>query len=197
MWWTSSGIGSHVLHEVSRVWRCRGSKYSSLPQCLHLQCILSDQGRALLAYLLRNMSLSKQARKRTFQESWEEKYFCSAQDDNVRCLLCSKVQKGAHKWNIKRHYDTVLCSKSAAGAANLSIFTLRHVNCGLRCATSSWGHVEYMIADACPIWQLHLGITFPTVATFTITLALSLSLSLSFYLPLSFSLSHIFKTPLK
>ena len=73
----------------------------------------------------------------TFQESWEEKYFCCAQDDNVRCLLCSKVEKGTHKWNIKRHYDTVLCSKSAADAANLSIFTLRHVHCGLRCATSS------------------------------------------------------------
>ena len=68
--------------------------------------------------------------KRTFQESWEEKYFCCAQDDNVRWLLCSKVQKGTHKWNIKRHYDTVLCSKSAADAANLSIFTL----CALRVA---------------------------------------------------------------
>ena len=52
------------------------------------------------------MSLSKQARKRNFQESWEEKYFCYAQDDNVRCLLCSKVQKDTHKWNNKRHYDT-------------------------------------------------------------------------------------------
>ena len=48
---------------------------------------------------------SKQARKRTFQESWEEKYFCCAQDDSVRCLLCLIVQKGTHKWNIKRHYD--------------------------------------------------------------------------------------------
>ena len=87
--------------------------------------------------------------KRTFQESREEKYFCCAQDDNVRCLLCSIVKKGTHKWNIKRHCDTVLCSKYAAEAANLSIFTLRHVHCGLRCATSSRGHVEYMIADAC------------------------------------------------
>ena len=95
------------------------------------------------------MSLLKQARKRTFQESWEEKYFCCAQDDNVICLLCSIVQKDTHKWNIKRHYDTVLCSKSAADAANLSIFTLRHVHCGLRSATSFWGHIEYMIADAC------------------------------------------------
>ena len=69
--------------------------------------------------------------------------------DRVRCLLCSIVQKGAHKWNIKWHYDTVLCSKSAADAANLSIFTLRHVHCGLRCATSSWGNIKYMIADAC------------------------------------------------
>ena len=94
------------------------------------------------------MYLSKQEMKRTFQESWEEKYFCCAQDDNVRCLLCSIVQEGTHKWNIKRHYDTVLCSKSAADAANLSIFTLRHVHCGLRCATSSWGHIENMIADA-------------------------------------------------
>ena len=42
----------------------------------------------------------------------------------------------------------VLCSKSAADTANLSIFTLRHVHCGLRCATSSLGHIEYMIADA-------------------------------------------------
>ena len=56
---------------------------------------------------------------------------------HVRCLLYTIVQKGTHKWNIKRHYDTVLCSKSAADAANLSIFTLRHVHCGLRCATSS------------------------------------------------------------
>ena len=67
---------------------------------------------------------------------------------NVRCLLCSIVQKGTHKWNIKRHYDTVLCSMSAADAANLSIFTIRHVHCRLRCSTSSWGHIEYMIADA-------------------------------------------------
>ena len=88
------GIGSHVLNEVSRVWRCRGSKYTPpFPQCLHLQSILNDQGRTLLAYLLRNMSLSKQARKRTFHESWEEKYCCCAQDDNVACLLCSIVQK--------------------------------------------------------------------------------------------------------
>ena len=101
----------------------------------------------LLAYLLGNMSLSKQARKRTFQELWEEKYFCCAQDDNVRCLLSSIVQKGTHKWNIKRYYDTVLHSKSAADAANLSIFTLCHVHCRLRCATSSWGHIKYMIAD--------------------------------------------------
>ena len=81
--------------------------------------------------------------------SLNEKYFCCAQDDNVRCLLCSIVQKCTHKWNIKRHYGTVLCSKSAADAANLSIFTLLHVHCGLRCTTSSWGHIEYMIADAC------------------------------------------------
>ena len=150
---SKSGIGSHVLNEVSRVWRCRGSKYIPLPQFLHLQSILNDQGRTLLAYLLRNMSLSKQARQGTFQESWEEKYFCCAQDDNVRCLLCSKVQKGTHKWNIKRHYDTVLCSKSAAVAANLSIFTLRHVHCGLRCAMSSWGHIEGLIAESCSKWM--------------------------------------------
>ena len=67
-----------------------------------------------------NMSLSKQARKRTIQESWEEKCFCYAQDDNVRWLLYSKVQKGIHKWNIRRNYHTVFCSKSAADAANLS-----------------------------------------------------------------------------
>ena len=91
--------------------------------------------------------------KRTFQESWEENYFCCAQDDNVRCLLCSIVQKGTHKWIIKRHYDTVLCSKSNTDAANRSIFTLRHVHCGLRCATSLWGHIEYMIADA---WRREL-----------------------------------------
>ena len=42
----------------------------------------------------------------------------------------------------------VLCSKSAADAANLSIFTLRHVYCGLSCATSPWGQIECMIADA-------------------------------------------------
>ena len=72
-----------------------------------------------------------------FQESWKEKYFCCTQDDNVRCLLCLKVQKGIHKWNINRHYDTVHCSKSAADSANLLIFTLRHVHCGLRCAASS------------------------------------------------------------
>ena len=143
-----SDISSHVLNEVSHGRRCRGCKYIPLPQCLHLQSILNVQGRTLLAYLVRNMFLSKQAWKRTFQESWEEKYFCCAQDDNVRCLLCSKVQKGTHKWNIKRHYDTVLCSKFTADAANLSVFTLRHVLSGLRCATSSWGYIEYMIADA-------------------------------------------------
>ena len=89
-----------------------------------------------LPYLLRNMSLSKQARKRAFQESWEEKYFCCAQDDNVRCLLCSIVQKGTHKWNIKRHYDTVLCSKSAPDAANLvypfSHYATRIAGCVVR-----------------------------------------------------------------
>ena len=51
-----TGIGSLVLSEVSRWRRCRGSKYIPLPQCLHLQSILIDQGRTLLAYLLRNMS---------------------------------------------------------------------------------------------------------------------------------------------
>ena len=88
-----AGIGNHVLNEVSQVLRCRVSKSIPLPQCRHRQCILNDQGRTLLAYLLRNMSLSKQARERTFQELWEEKYFCCAQDDKVRCLLCSKVKK--------------------------------------------------------------------------------------------------------
>ena len=127
----------------------QGQQLHPLPQYLHLQCIRNVQGWTLLAYLLRNMSLSKQARKRIFKESWEEKYFCCAQDDNVRGLLCSIVQKGTHKWNTKRHYDTVLCSKSAPDAANLSIFILRHVHWGMRCATSSWGHIEYMIADAC------------------------------------------------
>ena len=148
-WSLRSGIGSHVLNQVSRVWLCRGSKYIPLPQCLHLQSILNDQGRTLLAYLLRNLFLTKQARKRTFQESWEEKYFCCAQHDNVRGLLCSIAQKGTHKWKTKRHYDIVLCSKSAADAANLSILTLHHVHCWLRCATSSWGYIEYIIADAC------------------------------------------------
>ena len=66
--WSKAGIGSHVLNEVSQVWRCRGNKYIPLPLCLHLQSILNDQGRTRLAYLLRNMSLEKQARKRTFQE---------------------------------------------------------------------------------------------------------------------------------
>ena len=127
-----AGIGSHVLNEVSRVWRCRGSKYCPLPQCLHLQSILNDQGRTLLAYLLRDMSLSKQARKRIFQESCEEKYFCCTQDDNVRCLLCSKVKKGTHKWNFKRHYDTVLCSKSAADAATTYPFS-HYVICIVGC----------------------------------------------------------------
>ena len=150
--WPRIGIGSHVL---TTQWglanmTLQGQKIYPLPQCLHLESILDDQGRTLLAYLLRNMSLSKQVRKRTFQESWDEKYFCCAQGDNVRCLLFSIVQKGTHKWNIKRHYDTVHCSKSAADAANLSIFTLRHVHCGLRCATSSWGHIEYMIGEAWP-----------------------------------------------
>ena len=28
-------------------------------------------------------------------------------------------------------------------------FSHCHVHCGLCCATSSWGHIEYMIADAC------------------------------------------------
>ena len=142
---TRSGIGSHVLNEVPQVWRFRGCKYVPLPQCLHL---LNDQGWTLLAYLLRNMSLSKQARETYISEIVGEKYFCCAQDDNVRCLLCSIVQKGTHKWNIKLHYDTVLCSKSTADAANLSVFILRHVHCRLRCATSSWGNIEYMIADA-------------------------------------------------
>ena len=129
---------SAVMYSMrSREYDVAGAASTPLPQCLHLQSILNNQGRTLLAYLLRNMSLSKQARKRVFQESWEEKYFCCAQDDNVRCLLCSIVQKGTHKWNIKRHYDTVLCTKTAADAANLSIFILRHVHCGLRCATSS------------------------------------------------------------
>ena len=91
--WRRSGIGSHVLNEVSRVWRCRGSKYSPLPQCLHLQSILNVQGRTLLAYLLRNMSLSRQARKRIFQESWEKYFFFCAQDGNVWNLMCSIVQK--------------------------------------------------------------------------------------------------------
>ena len=45
---------------------------------------------------------------------------------------------------------TVLCSKSAADAAKQFIFTLHHVHWGLRCATSSWGHIEYSVADACP-----------------------------------------------
>ena len=146
---------SAVMYSVrSREYDVAGATSASpLPQCLYLQCILNVQGRTLLAYLLRNMSQSKQERKRTFQESWEEKYFCCAQDDNVRCLLCSIVQNGTHKWNIKWQYDSVLCSKSATDAANLSIFTLRHVHCGLRCATSSWGYIEYMIADACTRWQ--------------------------------------------
>ena len=77
--------------------------------------------RGELSCLLRNMSLSKQARKRTFEESWEEKYVCCAQDDNVRCLLSSIVQKDTHKWNIRRYYDIVLCIKSSADAANLHI----------------------------------------------------------------------------
>ena len=102
---SKAGIGNHVLNEVPPVWRFWGCKYVPLPQCLHLQCILNIQGRTLLAYLLGNMSLSKQARKRTFQESWEEKYFCCAQDDNVRCLLCSIVQKGTHKCNIMILYS--------------------------------------------------------------------------------------------
>ena len=40
----------------------QGQQVHPPPQCLHLQCILNDQGRTLLSYLLRNMSLSKQAR---------------------------------------------------------------------------------------------------------------------------------------
>ena len=86
-----------------------------------------------------------------------------AQDDNVTCLLCSIVQKGTHKCNIKRHYDTVLCRKSTSDAANLSIFTLYHVHCGLRCVTSSWGHIEYMIADACCRWFTDKAIGSKTI----------------------------------
>ena len=70
----------------------QGKQVHPPPSMPSLQCILNDQRRTVLAYLLGNMSLSKQARKRTFQESWEEKYFCCSQD-HVRCLLCSIVQK--------------------------------------------------------------------------------------------------------
>ena len=73
--------------------------------------------------------------------------FWCAQGDNVRCMLCSIVQKGTLKWNIKWHYDTVLCSKSAIDTPNRSIFTLRHVHFRLCSATPLWGHIEYRIAD--------------------------------------------------
>ena len=76
------GIGGHVLNEVSRVWRCRGSKYIPLPKCLHLQRILNDQGRTLLAYLLGNMSLSKQAREKYISRIVEGEVF----------LLCTRWQ---------------------------------------------------------------------------------------------------------
>ena len=108
------------------------------PQCLHLQCILNDQGRTFLAYLLRNMSLSKQARRRRPYNSrilgGEVFLLCTRWQSKMFVVLKS-LKKDTHKWNIKRHYDTVLCSKSPADAANLSIFSLRHVLCGLRCLT--------------------------------------------------------------
>ena len=141
--YTTLGIGSHVLNEVSRVWRCRGSKYSPLPQCLHLQSIY-DQGQTLLAYLLRNMSLSKQARKCTFQELWEEKYFCCAQDDHVRCLLYSTVQKGTHKWNLS---DTMILYSVASPPLILPAYPFSHyimciagciVRCHCEATLSTW-----------------------------------------------------------
>ena len=139
-----------MAEEHTPYYRALGAASASLSLCLHIQSILYDQGRTLLAYLLRNMSLSKQARNRTFQEWWEEKYFCCAQDDNVRCFLRSIVQKGTHKRNIKRDYDTVLCSKSAADAANLSIFTLPHVHCVVR------RHLEATLSR--PTWLLMPGV---------------------------------------
>ena len=148
----TAGIGSHVLNEVPQVWRFRGCKYVPLPQCLHLQSILNNQGRTLLAYLLRNMSLSKQARETYISGIVGGEVFLLCTRGQCKLFVVLDTSKATHKWKIKRHYDTVLCSKSTADAATLSIFTLRHVHCGLRCATSSWADIEYMIADACIKW---------------------------------------------
>ena len=95
------------------------------------------------------MSVSKQARETYNSRIVGGEVFLSCTRWQCKMFVVLDGSKGIHKWNIKRHYDTVLCSKSAADASNLSIFTLCHVHCGLRCATSSWGHIEYMIADAC------------------------------------------------
>ena len=97
-----SGIDSHVLNEVSGVWRCRGRNVSTYSAYWTFRGELSYR-----TYLETCICQSRQE-KCSFQERWEEKYFCWAQDDNVRCLLCSIIHKGTHKWNIKRHYDTVL-----------------------------------------------------------------------------------------
>ena len=69
------------------------------PPTVHTEC---SGANSLSLFPSKHVSVKEDKGKRTFQESWEEKYFCYAQDDNVRCLLCLKVQKGIHKWNIKR-----------------------------------------------------------------------------------------------
>ena len=121
---------------------------STFPSLNAYRAYWTIRGRTLLAYLLRNKSLSKQARETYISRIVGGEVFLLCTRWQCKIFLCSKVQKGTHKWNIKWHYDTVLCSKSAADAANLSIFTLRHVHCRLRCATSSWSYIECMIADA-------------------------------------------------
>ena len=67
--------------------------------------------------------------------------------DNVRCLLCSIVQKGTRKYNIKPHYDTVLCTKSAADAANLSIS--HYVSCIAGCVVRR--HCEATLSTWLPM----------------------------------------------
>ena len=82
----TTGIGSRVLNEVLRVWRCRGSKCIPLPQCLHLQSILNDQGRTLLAHLLETCLCQSRQMKPIFQES------SCAEDDILDCCCARKFK---------------------------------------------------------------------------------------------------------
>ena len=145
--YTTPGIGRHVLNEVSRVWVAGAAGVPPPP--MPPPTVHTERSGANCPSVFTSKHVFVKAGKEMYiSRIVRGEVFCCAQDDNVRCLLCSKVKKkGTHKWNIKPNYDNVC----------IPVLTLKEENYNIGQNPSLYRTFDWKLTNSLWLKQLELA----------------------------------------